>query len=513
MIQTNTKASLKTNLSKERKNVEAYDNYETNVKKVLETYVEEFNNVSFENEVLKTMILNNFENAIMQVESNLQEIHSLSNALDILESQKSIKPSDIETFNNLESKIEKDMELVQNFLHKTISCFDNVQVKGKKKSITILEECKKGILQDVPITEDDSEEKEKTKALKNTLHEKSIAKSIQKNLDYSSSDLLCFFPKTDSDNLVISTIQDNYKISFNGDIANINIKDDDFNMTLHTSGVQISNSNTNNIIFISHNGSKYAIVTNNQIEIPPFIQVSKIAKDEDFLEVEISTNSLSLHVENNIINFEKASGVNNTNTIIEEVKTTAPVAKHFIIEDETDSIEQPQINTNPAPIEQPKEIITNITPEKPIVTKEQTVATSDNEIKDNDTLIISASNKNVILPYKVTELQEKLKKNKNYKSLQEIIKKEYTIPADTFKTPTKSRFKEAFQLIKKKEHGSFREALELGFELMFQSNLNPAIIRACKDLDELDIYLDCLDDNELDKFSCFKIQYDVPPAK
>lgn len=139
MIQTNTKASLKTNLSKERKNVEAYDNYETNVKKVLETYVEEFNNVSFENEVLKTMILNNFENAIMQVESNLQEIHSLINALDILESQKSIKPSDIETFNNLESKIEKDMELVQNFLHKTISCFDNVQVKGKKKSITILE--------------------------------------------------------------------------------------------------------------------------------------------------------------------------------------------------------------------------------------------------------------------------------------------------------------------------------------------------------------------------------------
>ena len=48
---------------------------------------------------------------------------------------------------------------------------------------------------------------------------------------------------------------------------------------------------------------------------------------------------------------------------------------------------------------------------------------------------------------------------------------------------------------------------------MFQSDLNPAVIAACKDLDELDIYLDCLDDNELDKFSCFKIEYNVPPTK
>ena len=134
----------------------------------------------------------------------------------------------------------------------------------------------------------------------------------------------------------------------------------------------------------------------------------------------------------------------------------------------------------------------------------------DGEIVDNDTLIISDSTKNVTLPYKVSELEEKLRKNKKYKTLEDVIKNEYTIPMETFKNPTRSRFREAFQLIKKKEHGSLKEAVELGFELMFQSDLNPAIIAACKDLDELDIYLDCLDDNELDKFSCFKIQYDVP---
>ena len=105
-----------------------------------------------------------------------------------------------------------------------------------------------------------------------------------------------------------------------------------------------------------------------------------------------------------------------------------------------------------------------------------------------------------------------MKKSKKYKSLQDVIENEYTIPLEAFNNSTKSRFREAFQLMKQKEHGSLKEAIELGFELMFKSNLNPAVIAACRDLNELDIYLDCLDDDELDKFSCFNIQYDVPPT-
>ena len=144
---------------------------------------------------------------------------------------------------------------------------------------------------------------------------------------------------------------------------------------------------------------------------------------------------------------------------------------------------------------------------------ESSSVSNDNEIVDNDTLIISDANKTVVLPYKVADLRKKMQKNKSYHSLKDVVAKEYTIPLDTFKNPVKSRFREAFQLMKKKEHGSLKEAIGLGFELMFQSNLNPAVIAACKDLDELDIYLDCLDDNELEKFSCFKILYSVPPTK
>ena len=123
-------------------------------------------------------------------------------------------------------------------------------------------------------------------------------------MDATSSDLLCFFPKNKSDSLVISTVQENYKISFKNEVANIYIKDEDFNLSLKTAGVQISNSNTNNILYVSQSDHKYTIITNSQIELPRFIQVSKISKNDDFLEVEIANSSLNLDIEDNIINFE-----------------------------------------------------------------------------------------------------------------------------------------------------------------------------------------------------------------
>jgi len=50
-------------------------------------------------------------------------------------------------------------------------------------------------------------------------------------------------------------------------------------------------------------------------------------------------------------------------------------------------------------------------------------------------------------------------------------------------------------------------------ELSRLRNLHPAVIAACKNLDELDIYLDYLNNNELDKFTIFNIQYDILPIK
>ena len=545
MINYSKKVDLQEVLIQEKKVVDYYNEFETNVKESLETYIDEFKEVSFDNEVLKTMLLNNFASAIIQVDNNIQNIQSLSNILEILEKQDEVTSTDIDTYNKLASKVDKDIELLQNFLFQTISSFDNVPITGKKKSINALNKCKEQLLQKIDLS-DFAENEKNGKDKKNATSKKS-SKTIKQKMDFSSSDLLCFFPKDKSDSLVISTVQENYKISFKDDVANIYIKDENFNLSLKTAGVQISNSNNNNILFVSQADHKYTIITNSEIELPRFIQVSKISKNDDFLEVEIANPSLSLDIENNVINFEdsdeeedveeevivkkqkKSSTSNKTDEIFGHLENLHAIDDEDDDEDDEEIIEETIISEAPKKVVQ--EPIVNSEPEikpernkiyEPIPTSEVAETVEDkkppvkedpNEITDNNTLIISDSNQNVVLPYKVIELEEKLKNSKKYKTLEDVIKNEYTLPLETFKNPTKSRFREAFQLIKKKEHGSLKEAIELGFELMFQSDLNPAVIAACKDLDELDIYLDCLDDNELDKFSCFKIEYNVPPTK
>lgn len=162
------------------------------------------------------------------------------------------------------------------------------------------------------------------------------------------------------------------------------------------------------------------------------------------------------------------------------------------------NIHFPEINST-LPEEQSQEI-------------QETVPSNNYTLKDN-TLIISAKDNKVILPFRINELQEKLKNNKDkYNNLNDIINELYTVPLDIYKNSSLARFNEAFNLIRNKEKGSLKDAFDLGFELFFNSNLNPAIITACRNLDELDIYLSCLDDNELDKFKCFDIVYEYMPT-
>jgi hypothetical protein len=55
-------------------------------------------------------------------------------------------------------------------------------------------------------------------------------------------------------------------------------------------------------------------------------------------------------------------------------------------------------------------------------------------------------------------------------------------------------------------------ALDLATEAFFKSNLHPAIISACKNTDELDIYLSCLEFDELEDFKIFNIVFDIMPT-
>ena len=131
----------------------------------------------------------------------------------------------------------------------------------------------------------------------------------------------------------------------------------------------------------------------------------------------------------------------------------------------------------------------------------------------NNCLIISDEDQKVYLPYSFEEVDKKFKAyGHKYESITDLIEQEYIKPASYYKNPFRARFREAYKLMRRKQHGSIGAAIALGIELAFETHLHPAIITACKNLEELDIYLDCLDDNELDKFSCFDIIYKSMPT-
>lgn len=132
--------------------------------------------------------------------------------------------------------------------------------------------------------------------------------------------------------------------------------------------------------------------------------------------------------------------------------------------------------------------------------------------ENSDLLLISEKEQKAYLPYKYNKVKNIFENSKDkYKTMQDVINDLYIIPLSKFKNSSISRFREAFHLIRNKENSSITKALDLGLELMFKYELNPIVIAACRNLDELDIYLDCLDNNELYEFSCFDIKFEVMP--
>lgn len=162
------------------------------------------------------------------------------------------------------------------------------------------------------------------------------------------------------------------------------------------------------------------------------------------------------------------------------------------------------VNTNE---ENSEEVVQNVNQ----ITTE--VKTEYNSLVDN-TLVISEIRKEVILPYNLDNVKLFFNNNLNkYTNIEQVIKENYTFPISHFKPFAISRFREAYRLIRKREHGSKINALSLAFEMFTNYNVHPAIIASCKSIDELDVYLSCLEDNELDDFDKFNIRYEIPPAK
>lgn len=132
---------------------------------------------------------------------------------------------------------------------------------------------------------------------------------------------------------------------------------------------------------------------------------------------------------------------------------------------------------------------------------------------NENVLIISEKQNKVILPFTYSEIEHFFEEhNEEYSAIEEVIEKNYTRPLKYYKNSAMSRFKEAYKLVTQREQGSIKDAVMLATEMFFTYNLHPAIITACKNLNELDIYLSCLEYDELDDFHFFKVVYEIAPV-
>ena len=127
-------------------------------------------------------------------------------------------------------------------------------------------------------------------------------------------------------------------------------------------------------------------------------------------------------------------------------------------------------------------------------------------------LVISSIQNKVILPFTIQKIHKILSEDSTYSSINEVIEKLYTKPLDNYKFPAISRFREAYLLIRNKEKKSKTRAILFASELFANYNLHPAIITACENQEQLDIYLSCLEDNKLSEFSFFDIKFEIPPS-
>lgn len=138
--------------------------------------------------------------------------------------------------------------------------------------------------------------------------------------------------------------------------------------------------------------------------------------------------------------------------------------------------------------------------------------TKNDQLKNNNTLLISEKLGKVILPYRAEEVLEIFNsENNKYVSLEEVIEDKFTRKLSDFKIQFVSRYNETIKLARKRENYSIVDAIILATEMMKKKYLHPAIIAACKSLNELDVYLDCLDKNELEEFRIFNIKYELYP--
>ena len=120
----------------------------------------------------------------------------------------------------------------------------------------------------------------------------------------------------------------------------------------------------------------------------------------------------------------------------------------------------------------------------------------------------------VVLPYTHEEINKILNNEENnYNTAQEVINDKFVRKLSDYKYQSKARYDETIKLAMEKERYKKIEAIKLAMKIKKKDYLHPAIISACKKLDDLMYYIECVEEGEQEKFKLFKIEFEACPLK
>lgn len=150
------------------------------------------------------------------------------------------------------------------------------------------------------------------------------------------------------------------------------------------------------------------------------------------------------------------------------------------------------------------------------IPQNETISLSSDDIENiyhNKVLRVSEKENKVYLPYMHSEIKSYLSQfPEDYKTPEDVIKNEFIFPLDYYiKHPVLARFRETYSLVRDREAKSIIEAIKYSMNLMFTYELNPTIIAACKTQEQLEGYLNCLENNSLEEFKDFEIKFEISP--
>ena len=106
-------SQLTTVITKEIELINELQLSQNKFKDYINTYVEEISVTFANDEVFKNMLLASLETAQLQVGINLQDLTNLHNILDIILEQKNSLKQNIEQYNKLFEKVEKNIDIVK----------------------------------------------------------------------------------------------------------------------------------------------------------------------------------------------------------------------------------------------------------------------------------------------------------------------------------------------------------------------------------------------------------------